>query len=117
MAGKFALDKGLILSRLGGDQEIFSMMLEMFVQDVDRNADDLTAALATGDAAVLQREAHTIKGLLATFSDDAGADSAFAIEQKAKEAELAGLEEAVAALRARLYEVAEVLQAEIRVLG
>jgi histidine phosphotransfer protein HptB len=59
------------------------------------------------------REAHTIKGLLATFSDDAGAAKAFGIEQQAKTGEISGLQPAVAALQRRLYEVADVLRREM----
>ena len=112
MAGKFVLDKAQILVRLGGDEEIFSMMRDMYLQDVARNSAEIAGALAKGDAAAVQREAHTLKGLLATFGDGHGADSAAAIEQKAKARDLAGLDSAVLALQSRLFEVAEVLQAE-----
>lgn len=71
MAGAFVLDKASILDRLGGDEEIFAMMVDMFVQDVDSNCAALGTALASGDAALLRREAHTVKGLMATFSDEA----------------------------------------------
>jgi len=110
MAGAFTLDKASILERLGGDEEIFSMMLDMYTDDVDSNCANLARALASGDAVTLQREVHTVKGLLATFSDDAGAAEAFAVEQKAKAGQVAGLEEAVQALQARLREVAVVLE-------
>lgn len=117
MASEFVLDKTLILNRLGGDEEIFSMMLDMYLQDVEQNSADIAAALASGDVAVLQRQLHTIKGLLATFSDDVGAESALALEQRAKTCGLSGLDDAVGALQARLYEVADVLKAEIRLPG
>lgn len=117
MASEFVLDKALILDRLGGDEEIFSIMLDMYLQDVEQNSADIAAAFATGDIAVLQRQVHTIKGLLATFSDDVGAESALALEQQAKTSGLAGLDDAVVALQARLYEVADVLKAEIRLPG
>jgi HPt (histidine-containing phosphotransfer) domain-containing protein len=109
MAGPFVLDKASILSRLGGDEEIFTMMVDMFLQDVDSNCDILGSALASGDASVLWREAHTVKGLLATFSDDAGAAEAYAVEQDAKQGIIANQAEAVAGLQRRLREVAAVL--------
>ena len=113
MADAFVLDRALILERLGGDEEIFSMMLDMYVQDVESNCATLAAAFASGDAAALQREAHTVKGLLATFSDDAGANEALAVEQMAKEGNTANLGGAVTALQARMRLVGEVLQAEM----
>jgi len=111
MLKPYVLDKPDILERLGGDEEIFALMVDMFLQDVDSNCAMLGAALASGDAVEVQREAHTVKGLLATFSDDAGCEAAFALEQRAKASEGSGFSDAVADLQARLREVAAVLQA------
>ena len=58
MAGVFVLDKALILDRLGGDEEIYAMMVDMFLQDVDNTCDALAAALASGDATVLANQGH-----------------------------------------------------------
>ena len=112
MPDAYVLDKHDILERLGGDEEIFTMMLDMYLQDVENNCATLADALASGEALVLQREAHTVKGLLATFSDNAGAAAAFDLEQKAKLGDLSGLAGQVAALQARLREVADVLKRE-----
>lgn len=111
MAVPFVLDKALILDRLGGDEEIFAMMVGMFVQDVDRNCETLASALASGDATELRREAHTVKGLLATFSDEAGAAEASIVEQLARDGHVADQAEAVAGLQQRLREIAAVLSA------
>lgn len=111
MAGPFVLDKATILDRLGGDEEIFAMMVDMFLQDVGSNCAALANALASGDAAVLRREAHTVKGLLATFSDESGAADACVVEQRAREGVIAEQAEAVAGLQQRLQEVAAVLSA------
>jgi HPt (histidine-containing phosphotransfer) domain-containing protein len=111
MAGTFVLDKASILDRLGGDEEIFAMMVDMFLQDVDNNSAALAAALASGDAAVLRREAHTVKGLLATFSDEAGAAEAGLVEQQARQGVVADMAAAVEGLQQRLREIAAVLSA------
>jgi HPt (histidine-containing phosphotransfer) domain-containing protein len=112
MADAFVLDRASILDRLGGDEEIYVMMIDMYLEDVDSNAAAVGAALAAGDAEALQREAHTVKGLLATFSDDAGAAEAWAIEQQAKLGIVAEQAAAVAALQTRMQEVAGVLKVE-----
>lgn len=109
MAGAFVLDKKSILDRLGGDEDIYLMMVDMFLEDVDNNCGALAAALASGDAAVLQREAHTVKGLLATFSDDEGAALASAIENQARQGNIATQAEAVAGVQQRMRDVAVVL--------
>jgi len=111
MAGPFVLDRVSILDRLGGDEEIYSMMVDMFLDDVDANSIALANAFASGKAAELQREAHTVKGLLATFSDDDGAAEAQEVEKKAKAGELDRLEDAVGNLQRRLHEVANALRA------
>ncbi|HSG22679.1 MAG TPA: Hpt domain-containing protein [Azonexus sp.] len=113
MIEKFVLDREQILARLGGDEEIFSMMVDLYLQDVDNTAQSLAAALAEGEVETLIREAHTVKGLLATFSDDAGAAEAFGIEQQVKLGNLSGLQPAIAAVQQRLFEVAAVLRREV----
>lgn len=117
MTEAFVLDRPLILDRLGGDEEIFAMMVDMYLQDVVSNVDTLKVALAKDDATTLMREAHTIKGLLATFSDDAGAARAFDLERKAKLGNLVGLAPLVSELQARLCEVAAVLRQQVGVTG
>lgn len=111
MAGPFVLDRASILDRLGNDEEIYSMMVDMFLDDVDNNCSALASAFSSGDAKVVQREAHTIKGLLATFSDEQGAAEALELEKKAKLGELDGLGDAVGVLQGRLREVAKALRA------
>lgn len=110
MTEAFVLDRAVILDRLGGDEEILAMMVDMYLQDVDNNCSALAQVLGSGDVSALQREAHTVKGLLATFSDDQGALIAQALEQKLKTGDVAGIEAEVAALQARLQEVATVLR-------
>ena len=108
----YVLDKSIILDRLGGDEEIFAMMIAMYLDDVANNCTTLANTLAAGQVADLRREAHTVKGLLATFADDEGAAMALAIEMQLKAGKLDDLEAPIAALQARLLEVGEVLKAE-----
>lgn len=110
MAEAFVLNRALILERLGGDEEILSMMCGMYLEHVEGNCAAIARAYAAGDASALQREAHTIKGLLATFADDPGAADALNVEKAARQGEIAGLGDPVSALQARLREVADVLR-------
>ena len=111
MTDAFVLDRASILERLGDDEEIYAMMVEMYLGDVGNNCAALSAAFASGDAAVLHREAHTVKGLLATFSDEAGAAAAYLVEQAARQGEIAGLGDAIAGLQQRLRDLATALSA------
>ena len=74
-----------VIERLGGDEALFVLVAEMFVKDSSAYRAALEAAVAAGDAATLGREAHTVKGLLSTFSCDAWAMMAREIEQLAKD--------------------------------
>lgn len=109
MLSPFILDRAAILERLGGDEEIFTMMVEMFLADAVNTCAALEAAQIAADGPLLQREAHTIKGLLSTFSDDVGAEVAFALEQRAKLNQLDDARERVAMLVGRMEEVAATL--------
>lgn len=109
MLEPYVLDREAILERLGDDEEIFSMMVSLFLDDVENCCAALAAAMAAGDAAQLQCEAHTVKGLLATFSDQPGADLALALEKLARGGSLAEAGELLARLDSRLREVATVL--------
>lgn len=112
MNDDFQLDKNLILERLGGDDELFSELVNMYVQEAEGYTKALGDALAAADAAWVQREAHTIKGLLATFSDDVGSDMAYAIEVQAKSGVIGDLSVAVATVQARVRQLAEILRNE-----
>lgn len=113
MIEPYVLNRQLILERLGGDEEIFTLMIGMYLQDVDNYCNNLASTLHAGEATPLQREAHTVKGLLATFADEPGAQAAYLIEQQVKQGQLDGLATPVAVLQARLREVGAVLQAAI----
>lgn len=110
---QFVLDKALILERLGGDEEIYAVMADMFLNDVDNYCEQLAVAQVDGKADVLQREAHTVKGLLATFADEAGAQQSLVLEQAAKLGQIADLGPAVAALQQRIRLVAEAVRATL----
>lgn len=109
----FVLDRQQILERLGGDEEIYAIMAETYIEDVDCNCAALAAALAADDLRSLQREAHTIKGLLAGFADPDGAAVAQALEHRLRRGELAELAAAVDGLQQRLQAVKRALLADL----
>jgi HPt (histidine-containing phosphotransfer) domain-containing protein len=85
----------------------------MFVADCASYCNALTQAMAAADAPTLQREAHTIKSLLATFSEDEGTALAQQLEDRAKRGNLAGADEMAAALVLAVKGLAEALAGEI----
>jgi histidine phosphotransfer protein HptB len=68
------------LERLDGDEELWGTLAGLFVAESDGYCEALAAALAVADVAVLRREAHTVKSMLATFSYEAGRELAVRLE-------------------------------------
>jgi HPt (histidine-containing phosphotransfer) domain-containing protein len=108
MAG-FELNRDLILARLGGDESLLAMIVDLFLEECENNCALLENAWIKRDIPSLAREAHTIKGLLLTVSDEAGSAFAYALETQARQGNTDGLDVAVAGVLARMREVAEVL--------
>lgn len=108
----FELDKATIMGRLGGDEDIFAALADSYLQDIEVYCAQLRSAQAAGDAPLLQREAHTVKGLLATFADHEGSALALEVECRARAGNCAGLEDRIGEVIARLRAVAEALRSE-----
>lgn len=115
MSERLALDKATILDRLGGDEELFAEMAAMYIEDSEKYCTDLAAAFEAGAADRVQREAHTIKGLLATFADDAGTAMALAMEHQVRDHGLLDtLPTSISALQERVRLLAATLVAELK---
>ncbi len=110
MTTPFKIDKPAIMDRLGGDEDIYAMMIDIFLQDVGHNCSNLLTASRSGNAELLVREAHTVKGLLATMSDEEGAGLAYALESQARQGALDGVEGKAERIVARMTEVADALR-------
>jgi CheY-like chemotaxis protein len=102
-----------VLERMGGDQELFQTLAGMFVADSASYCSALEQALALADAPTLQREAHTIKGLLATFSEDKGTALAQQLEDCAKRGDLEKADEMTAGLVVAVERLAAALSSEL----
>ena len=92
MAGSEAAiyDKAEALVRLGGDESLFSELTQLFVSESSAYCRALEEALASADAARVQREAHSVKSMLATFSYEEGRELAMRLEYLAASGTLEG---------------------------
>jgi CheY-like chemotaxis protein len=102
-----------VLERMGGDEELFQTLAGMFVADSASYCSALEQALAAADAPTLQREAHTIKGLLATFSEDTGTALAQQLEESAKRGDLDKADVMAAGLVVAVKRLAAALSSEL----
>jgi signal transduction histidine kinase/DNA-binding response OmpR family regulator len=97
------------LARAGGDAGLLGELAGMFLDSCPNQLAELREAVARGDAAVVQRLAHTVRGAAGAFGARAACAAAQRLETMGKERALAhapdacaALEEAVARLRPAL---------------
>jgi len=106
-----ACDRAEAIERLDGDEELFATLIQMYVGELPAYIERLQAAQTANDLPLLSREAHTLKGLLATFSAARGAALALELETQAKAGRSEGTEVLVAALVAEMERVRAELEA------
>jgi two-component system, sensor histidine kinase and response regulator len=106
------LDRATALARVGGDLDLLKEIAALFLDEYPRELDDIHKALATGDAHLLERTAHGLKGSVANFGAAAAVEPAFQLEQLGRAGKLdqvppalAALERALALLHAELSSI------------
>ena len=108
---ELVFDRAQALESLGGDEELLANVASLFVDEAVSYRQALIDALAAGDAATLQREAHTVKSVLATFAYEAGRERALRLEQLAASGNLEAAKAATDEVIAALQTLSEVLKA------
>lgn len=78
------------LRMIGDDEDLLAEVAALAQVELTRQMCALKAALAASDAASARREAHTIKGTVATLGANAVRDAAMAAEHAARDGDLAG---------------------------
>ena len=107
---ELVFDRAQALESLGGDEELLANVASLFVDEAVSYRQALIDALAAGDAATLQREAHTVKSVLATFAYEAGRERALRLEQLAASGNLEAAKAATDEVIAALQTLSEVLR-------
>ena len=102
-------DRADALSRIADDEELLDTLIAMFQEDAPRYLSDIDAAHGAGDLVRLGHGAHTLKGVLATFSARRGGQVAKALEEAAKTGDKA----ACGTLVARLHDEVEAFLAVV----
>ncbi|HLJ16333.1 MAG TPA: ATP-binding protein, partial [Bryobacteraceae bacterium] len=103
------LDQAVALSRMGGDQQLLREVAKLFLDDYPKLLATIQQAIRRGDARVLERSAHTLKGSVANFGAPECVRSALRLEMigrggdlRESSAVLGRLESALARLRPEL---------------
>lgn len=81
------------------DRESVEEMVQMFLDDLDRQVADCDRLLAAGEMANLEREAHSLKGSAASLGATTLAEAAQVTEEAAAKSDATGAGTGVARLR------------------
>jgi PAS domain S-box-containing protein len=92
------LDKEELLKRVEGDEALLQELAGEFLEDCPQLLAEVQQAVASGDAANLERAAHKLKGVTGTFAAKAAAGAALELEKLGRQTDLSQAETAYAAL-------------------
>jgi signal transduction histidine kinase/CheY-like chemotaxis protein len=84
----------LLLESVMGDRTLLTEMAELWLADSAKQETQIRNGLNSGDAIMIQRAAHAIKGSVGTFQASAAQDAANQLELSAKDADLVGARKA-----------------------
>lgn len=84
------LDHALALERVGGDHGLLREIAALFLGEYPRIMGEIRVALATGNAAAVERAAHSLKGSVGNFGAQQAYDAALRLEMIARNRDLSG---------------------------
>lgn len=96
--GEQALDLAAALERVEGDRGLLEEIAALFAEESARNLGEIHVAVNTGDAVLLERLAHTMKGASANIGAIGVSHAALALEELARVRDLTDAESKVAIL-------------------
>jgi signal transduction histidine kinase/CheY-like chemotaxis protein len=105
------LDWTRALERVGGSEELLRQLAHLFVKESGKLLAEVRQAVASADASRLRRAAHTLKGSADCFAAKPVVDAAQRLEFMGRDRNLAGTEEARAALEAETDRLVRALTA------
>lgn len=76
------------LARLDGDRDLLETIWKAFLKEATSKLDGIRKALEAGDAPVLERHAHSVKGAAASIGAMALKEAAFGMETAAKQGKM-----------------------------
>jgi HPt (histidine-containing phosphotransfer) domain-containing protein len=107
----FDLDDAL--EKVGGDREILEEILVVFSETFPDQLSELKNAIDNGDAPIVERAAHTLKGSVGTFSAKKALETAFRLETMGRDGELQEAEAVYSKLKQEVEELDAALRATL----
>jgi len=105
------IDWSVALEAVQKDRELLKVVANAFLTEWPEHRDALSNAIAQGDAPTVQRVAHLLKGVMATFGAEPARQIARRLEEMGRTGVLDGADEAEQQLNARLETVVKTLTA------
>ena len=107
----FDLDDAL--EKVGGDKEILEEILVVFSESYPDQLKELKNAINSGDAPIVERAAHTLKGSVGTFSAKKALETALRLETMGRDGKLQEAAAAYSKLEQELEELDAALRATL----
>jgi len=102
-------DLNAALARLGGDRELLCDLIGFFFEDSLPLLKQIQQGLAERNANIVERSAHSLKGLAANFSADRAVQAALRLEKMGHSGNLANGPEAATELEREITALREAL--------
>jgi HPt (histidine-containing phosphotransfer) domain-containing protein len=111
--GECICDLQAALVRLDGDQELFRKLVEFYDEDYPRIFERLKSAISAGRAAEVERAAHSLKNLAATFDGHYATEGARHMEELGRTGNLDEASRCLEPLGAQLQQLRAALAAYV----
>lgn len=105
------LNKEDLLANFMDDKELLFESIDLFLERADERYQRLDAAVAARDEVKVMEEGHTLKGMVAIFTQASPYESAKVLEFMGRNKKLDGVDEALADFKAKLEELKDALKA------
>jgi HPt (histidine-containing phosphotransfer) domain-containing protein len=106
-----AVDRDALIALLDGNPDLIVTIIDSFLGDCPDYMDAIREAVETGDAEVLKREAHGLKGAAGSLRAKSASEAAEVLEEMGRSGDFAEAEAALETLEQEIGRLKEDLRA------
>ena len=103
------IDRAAVLDRIGGDESLLGEIASIFLQEYPDLLNEIRSAIALGDAAKLERSAHSLKGAVMNFCVPSATQAAYQLENIGRQGDMQKAPTALKTLEMQLADLGRVL--------
>ena len=105
-------DKALAMKRMGGSKDLFSELVAIFLDEAPKALARVQSSVSSGNPKTITEAAHALKGSLGILAADDAVAAALTVETLGRSGDLAGVQEATAALSVEVRRLISALERE-----